>query len=78
MEDIEKIENMWNRSLKMKIENMIRERDIQKQMINSTIRESRYNKRYKEVGIEIENSNYLRREILDIERMGDKIRTYNN
>lgn len=55
-----------------------REKDIQKQMINSTIRESRYNKRYKEVGIGIESSNYLRREILNIEGMGDKIRTYNN
>lgn len=80
MEDIEKIENMWNRSLKMETENMIRERerDIQKQMIDSTIRESRYNKRYKEVGIGIESPNYLRREILDIDGMGDKIRTYNN
>jgi len=66
---------MWDRRLKMEIENMIRERDIQKQMIYSKIREARYNKRYKEVGIGMESPSYLRREILDIERMGDKIRT---
>jgi len=73
---VEEIENMWDSGLKIKIENMIRdrERDIQRQTVDSRIREERYNKRYKEVGVGIERPSYLRREILDIEGIGDKVR----
>jgi len=71
---IEEIENMWKKGLKMEIENMIveREKDIQRQTIDR-IRNTRYNKGYKELGVEIERNNYLRREI-DIERMGESIK----
>lgn len=71
---IEEIENMWKKGLKMEIENMIveREKDIQRQTIDR-IRNTRYNKRYKELEVEIERNNYLRREI-DIERMGESIK----
>lgn len=70
MDGVEEIENMWDSGLKMEIENMIRdrERDIQRQTVDSRIREARYDKRYKEVEIGIEKLSYLRRGILDIER----------
>lgn len=54
---IEEIENMWKKGLKIEIENMTveREKDIQKQTVDR-IRNTRYNKRYKELGMEIERN----------------------
>lgn len=54
---IEEIENMWKKGLKMEIENMIveREKDIQRQTVDR-IMNTRYNKRYKELGVEIERN----------------------
>lgn len=54
---IEEIENMWKKDLKMEIENMIveREKDIQRQTVDR-ITNTRYNKRYKELGVEIERN----------------------
>ena len=48
------------------------ERDIQKQLIKGRIRESRYNKRYKEIGKD--RPNYLLTENLNRIRKGDKVR----
>lgn len=58
---IEEIENMWKKGLKIEIENMTveREKDIQRQTVDRTvdrIRNIRYNKRYKELGMEIERN----------------------
>lgn len=44
------------------------------QLIKSRIRDGRYNKRYKEIGMEIKSASYLRRKILDVEGIGDKMR----
>lgn len=63
---------MWDSGLK--IEYMIRDRARDIQTVSSRIREARYNKTYKEVGVGIVRPSYLRRGILDIERIGDKIR----
>lgn len=54
---IEEIENMWKKGLKMEIENMIveREKDIQRQTVDRKTN-TRYNKRYKELGVEIERN----------------------
>lgn len=54
---IEEIENMWKKGLKIEIENMTveREKDIQRQTVDR-IRNTRYNKRYKELGMEIERN----------------------
>lgn len=71
---VEEIENMWDSGLKIEYMIRDRERDIQRQMVSSRIREARYNKTYKEVGVGIVRPNYLRRGILDIEGIGDKIR----